>query len=218
MIKAFIALVFLAVNFYIYHFLATTEIHPARTSFDAFPRHVGSWTCPQRDRMEQKVIDNLGVTDYLICEYRSPDEPVPVGVYVGYHVSQVGTEDGGETRIHPPAHCLPGSGWNIIASDDVVLDLPGLPGGPQQVRRVTIAKGEQRQLVYYWYQERGHVIADDYKKLVSLFWDRATKSRTDGALVRFTLPVVRGDEKKAEAAFRNLATQLVPLLPAYVPN
>mgnify|MGYP003620593321 FL=1 len=164
------------------------------------------------------MIDNLGVTDYLICEFRSTEQPYPVGLYVGYHASQVGTEDGGETRIHPPAHCLPGAGWNIIRSEDVPLDLPGLPGAPAEVKRVVIAKGDARQLVYYWYQERGHVIADDWKKLVSLFWDRATESRTDGALVRFTLPIVRGDEKSADAAFTDLARQVVPKLPTYVPN
>jgi len=218
MIKALVAFLFLSTNFYIYNYFATTEIRPSRGHFTSFPLQVGSWTCPRHEVMEQKIIDNLGVTDYLICEFRSPTEPVPVGVYIGYHQSQVGTEDGGETRIHPPAHCLPGSGWNIIASDDVLLDIPGLPGGPQEVRRVMIAKGEARQLVYYWYQERGRVIADDSKKLAALFWDRARKSRTDGALVRFTLPVVRGDETAADAAFRNLATQIIPLLPAYVPN
>jgi hypothetical protein len=43
-------------------------------------------------------------------------------------------------------------------------------------------------------------------------------SRTDGALVRFTVPIGRGEEARAEEAFREVATALVPLLPAYVPN
>jgi EpsI family protein len=218
MLKALVAFVFLGLNFYIYNYFATAEIHPSRQHFESFPLKLGDWSCPRHDAMPKEIIDNLGVTDYWICEYRNPNEPLPVGVYLGYHASQVGTEDGGETRIHPPAHCLPGAGWNIIAADDVMLDIPGLPGGPQEVRRVIIAKGEARQLVYYWYQERGRVIADDSKKLVALFWDRARKSRTDGALIRFTLPVVRGDEAQADEAFRSLAAQIVPLLPAYVPN
>ena len=218
MIKILVALAFLGANFYIYNFLATREIHPPRATFASFPLQVGDWTCPKREVMESKVIENLGVTDYMICEFRSAGTPYPVGVYVGYHESQVGTEDGGETRIHPPAHCLPGAGWSIIRSEDVPLDIPGLPGAPAEVKRVVIAKGEARQLVYYWYQERGRVIADDWKKLVSLFWDRASLQRTDGALVRFTLPIVRGDEKSADEAFTNLAMQVVPRLPTYVPN
>ncbi|CAG0959963.1 hypothetical protein MYXO_00696 [Myxococcaceae bacterium] len=218
MMKLLVAAGFLGVNFYIYNFLATAEIHPPRASFASFPLDVGGWSCPRYEAMDPKVIENLGVTDYLICEFRSAENPLPIGVYVGYHQSQVGTEDGGETRIHPPAHCLPGSGWNIIRSEDVPLDLPGLPGAPAEVKRVVIAKGDARQLVYYWYQERGRVIADDWKKLVALFWDRATESRTDGALVRFTLPMVRGDEKAADQAFHEIASQIVPKLPSYVPN
>lgn len=218
MIKILVAMAFLGANFYIYNFLATAEIHPPRERFNAFPMQLGSWTCPKHEIMEQKIIDNLGVTDYMICEFKNADQPFPVGVYVGYHESQVGTEDGGETRIHPPAHCLPGAGWSIIKSEDVPLDLPGLPGAPAEVKRVVIAKGDARQLVYYWYQERGRVIADDWKKLVALFWDRANLNRTDGALVRFTLPIVRGDEQSADAAFTDLAKHVVPKLPNYVPN
>lgn len=218
MIKLLVAVFFLGLNFYIYHFLATSEMHPPRADLSTFPLQLGSWTCPQRQPMEQKIIDNLGVTDYLICEFRSPDQMVPAGLYLGYHESQVGTEDGGETRIHPPAHCLPGSGWNIIQSEDVKLDIPGLPGAPADVKRVVIAKGDARQVVYYWYQERGRVIADDWKKLIALFWDRARMQRTDGALVRFTFPMMRGQEDKADAAFQDLASHVVPLLPDYVPN
>ncbi|NJN85214.1 MAG: exosortase-associated EpsI family protein [Leptolyngbyaceae cyanobacterium SL_7_1] len=104
---------------------------------------LGSWTCPKREIMEQKVIDNLGVTDYLICEFRSSEGPTRPDSTSATDESQVGTEDGGETRIHPPAHCLPGSGWSIIQSEDVPLDIPGLPGAPAEVKRVVIAKGDK---------------------------------------------------------------------------
>ncbi len=59
------------------------------------------------------------------------------------------------------------------------------------MNRLVIAKGNQRQLTYYWYQSRGRVIAEDYMKMVHLFWDRATKSRTDGSLVRLTVEMYR---------------------------
>jgi EpsI family protein len=129
-------------------------------------------------------------------------------------------EQGGgsdENSIHPPAHCLPGSGWDIIALETVDVDLPGLPQ-PTRVRRLQIAKGNARQLVYYWYQSNGRVIAEDWKKIVYVGLDRALRGRTDGALVRFTMPIVAGDEAAAEAAFRELAPRVVAELPAYVPN
>ena len=218
MIKILVALAFLGANFYIYNFLATAEIHPPRERFNAFHMQLGDWTCPKHEIMEQKIIDNLGVTDYMICEFKNAEQPFPVGVYVGYHESQVGTEDGGETRIHPPAHCLPGAGWSIIKSEDVPLDLPGLPGAPAEVKRVVIAKGDARQLVYYWYQERGRVIADDWMKIVWLFWDRARLQRTDGSLVRFTIPMGRDDDEAAERSFRELAPLITSQLSEYSPS
>jgi EpsI family protein len=113
-------------------------------------------------------------------------------------------------------HCLPGSGWDIIASDVAPLELPD--PGTIHVNRLIIAKGETRALVYYWYQSRGRVIAEDWRKVLYQFWDRATRLRTDGSLVRFTVPIVRGDVDRADATVLDLASQIVPMLPSFVPN
>lgn len=219
MTKAIAAVGFLALNFYIYHFFATAEIHPPRASFEEFPLELGEWSCAQREPMEAKVERNLGVTDYLICTYTRHDPPGLVNLYVGYHASQVRKEGGGdkENSIHPPKHCLPGAGWDIISQDLVELDLPGLPERPARVNRLTIAKGEARQLVYYWYQSRGRVIAEDWKKIVLMSWDRARRQRTDGSLVRFTILLGHSPER-AEANFQEVASLVLPQLPRYVPE
>jgi EpsI family protein len=218
--KAAAGLLFLALNFYTYHYLATGESLPVRATFDRFPLALGEWTCAEQERMDEGTERALGVADYMICLYKRPSEPQTVSLYVGYHSSQVRKEGGGsnENMIHPPAHCLPGSGWDIIASRRVSLDLPGLPRAPVDVNRIIIAKGEQRQLVYYWYQERGRVIAADWRKIIDLFWDRATRQRTDGALVRYTTPIGRAGEEQAERALLSVAREVSSLLPSYVPN
>jgi EpsI family protein len=219
MIKLAVALGFLALQVYVYNYFATEEVHPPRKAFAQFPQTLGEWTCPRKDQMTDDVLANLGVTDYLICDYGHADRDQHIGVYVGYHQSQVRQEGGGAGggAIHPPKHCLPGSGWDIIASSRVPLDLPGMPEGAT-VNRLVIAKGEARQLVYYWYQERGRVIADDWKKILWLFWDRARLQRTDGSLVRFTVPMTRGGDAAAEAQFRELAPLVTRELPAYSPG
>jgi EpsI family protein len=215
-----LAFCFLALDFYVYHFFASAELLPARESFESFSLQRGDWVCDGLERMAPATERILGVTDYLICEFRRGDGGAPVQVYVGYHESQVRRQGGGgrETVIHPPRHCLPGSGWDIVEHELVAIDFPGLPQRPAEVNRLVIAKGEERRLVYYWYQSRGRVIADDWKKIVLMSWDRARMQRTDGALVRFTLPMLRGREEQAEARFRDLAPQLLAGLPAYVPD
>jgi EpsI family protein len=220
MMKVLIAAAFLALNFYTYYELASQEVAPPRKSFASFPLELGDWSCAGPQEMEPKVLQNLGVTDYLICTFTRRAPTGLVGVYVGYHESQVRKEGGGsgENSIHPPRHCLPGSGWNIMDAEVVDLELPGLFDGGANVNRLIIAKGNERQLVYYWYQSRGRVIADDWRKIVALFFDRATRQRTDGSLVRFTIPILRGQVEPAEAAFRDLASGILPQLDAYVPN
>ena len=135
-------------------------------------------------------------------------------VYIGYHASQTRDLKGKENIIHPPEHCLPGSGWDIIKSDVVPLEY-GLRG---EAKRVVIAKGNSRALVYFWYQSRGRMIARNHEKVLYMFMDRALNRRTDGSLVRFTIPVLHGDEEAAEEVFDSLASAVSSLIPQYVPN
>jgi EpsI family protein len=220
MIKLCVALAFLGFNFYTYHYLATDPVFPDRERFEDFPDQLGNWSCPEREKMGDAILTNLGVSDYLLCNFENPDFSGIVGVYVGYHVSQIREEGGGPggNPIHPPAHCLPGSGWDIIDNRLVELDLPGLPQAPATVRRLVIARGDHRQLVYYWYQGRGRVVSQDWQKILYVGFDRAVRSRTDGSLVRFTVPILHKDEATAEASFYELAPSILALLPAYVPE
>jgi hypothetical protein len=51
-----------------------------------------------------------------------------------------------------------------------------------------------------------------------MFYDRATRGRTDGSLVRFTIPVYYGDLETAEETFRELSSEVTALLSRYVPD
>jgi EpsI family protein len=155
-----------------------------------------------------------------VCNYVRDGQGSTVGVYIGYHATQVREEGGGsaENSIHPPAHCLPGSGWDIIDSRTVPIGLEGLPDSDAKAKRLIIAKGKDRQLVYYWYQMQGQTIPEDWQKILYVGYDRATRGRTDGALVRFTIPFGRDGDEAVEAEFRDLAEKLLPMLPRFVPN
>lgn len=218
MTKLIAALGFLALNFYIYNFFASEAVFPERESFSSFPLEIEEgWSCPELAGISDEVRDELGVTDFLLCDFRNAERREFVNVYVGYHASQVREGGSNENSIHPPAHCLPGSGWDIIRNDTVELGpLSPVPGAT--AKRLVIAKGKQRQIVYYWYQSRGRVISEDWKKIVYVGLDRATRKRTDGSLVRFTVPFRLGEDERAEAAFLSIAPHVLSRLPAYVPN
>ena len=220
MIRIAIAIAFILVNFYIYYLLGTDEFIPERESFSHFPLEIEDWNCGGRETMDPAVLENLGATDYLVCNYRGSDPLSLANVYVGYHETQVRREGGGagENSIHPPEHCLPGSGWNVIDSQVVPIEFEGLPNGSGEAKRFVIAKGGSRQLVYFWYQSRGRAIARNHEVILYRFLDRALRQRTDGSLVRITVPIVNDDEAGAETRLLQFSESFVPQLDTYIPN
>ena len=93
-----------------------------------------------------------------------------------------------DRRIRQPYH-LPAGGWQIKSLTQ--RSLPEIRAGRDALRvnRALIELGNQRQLVYYWFQQRGRVITNEYQVKWYLFWDALTRNRTDGALVRLIVPV-----------------------------
>jgi EpsI family protein len=177
------------------------EITPARAEFVDFPAQIGAWT-GSRDTLEPVYLDALRLDDYLLMNYSGADS-LPINLYVAYYRSQ---RDG--LSVHSPRRCLPGGGWEIRKFER--RSLVGADGRSSwPVNRVLIEKGGQRQLVYYWFRERGRRLTDEYFVRWYLFWDALTLNRTDGALVRLVVPIPKdGSEAAADMAlarFANLA-------------
>jgi len=181
------------------------EIIPTRKSFPEFPDQLGDWSGIQKN-LETDVLDVLQVSDYIISDYSKPDS-MPVNFYVAYYESQ---RKG--VSPHSPRVCIPGGGWQI--SDIRRIETSGLP-----VNRIVIKKGKSTQLVYYWFQQRGRLIANEYFMKWYLFKDALLLNRTDGALVRITTQVNSSETlKDADNRLANFAQLLPPVLPEYIPD
>ena len=131
-----------------------------------------------------------GASDYLLRAYVNSAGEEQFGLYVGYYASQ----SQGKT-IHSPKNCLPGGGWEPVshAIVDVATDERPVP-----VNRYVIARDGAQAIVYYWYQGRNRVAADEYGVKWDLLRDAALRSRSEEALVRLVLPI--SDAQSAEAA------------------
>ena len=62
--KLLVALAFLALNFYVYHFLARVAEIPAREAFESFPMSLGDWRCDQHHRWIGVGYEEHCCTDY----------------------------------------------------------------------------------------------------------------------------------------------------------
>jgi exosortase D (VPLPA-CTERM-specific) len=194
-------------------FLTEREEHlPDVPSYAGFPKEVEQWQ-GRLGKMEQKFIDTLKFDDYVIADYLHPDQAA-VNLYVAYYGSQ---RKG--ASIHSPRSCIPGGGWEIQSHSTKTVEGVQIGGKPLQVNRLLIQLGDTRQLVYYWFQQRGRVMTNEYLVKWYLFWDALTRNRTDGALVRLTT-VAPGNMDIAEAdrALEEFARDIGPQLEKYIPD
>jgi EpsI family protein len=92
-------------------------------------------------------------------------------------------------------------------------------GKPFLVNRVVIRKGEYTQLVYYWFQQRGRNLTNEYLVKWYLFWDALTRNRTDGALVRLTTFITPNESlTQVEGRLHEFAQLVLSPLGEYVPE
>jgi len=167
----------------------------------------------RNDYLEPEIIETLKFDDYVLANF-SDDGRRQVNFYVAYY----GSQRKGESA-HSPRSCIPGDGWRIASLDQRGIGGVRVGGAPLRVNRVEIHKGEYKQLVYYWFQQRGRVITNEYLVKWFLFWDALTKNRTDGALVRLTTLVQPGEDvSKADARLRDFAVAVTGRLEGYVPG
>jgi exosortase D (VPLPA-CTERM-specific) len=190
------------------------EISPQRTRFASFPLHLDDWKGVEVG-MAQQFIDALKFDDYIIGNYAKNGDRLPVNFYVAYYASQ---RKG--VSAHSPKSCMPGDGWRISDFDQRLIPTAVTAAGvPLQVNRTVISKGNQKQLVYYWFQQRGRIITNEYLVKWYLFWDALTRQRTDGALVRLVIALPEGMEvAEGDDKLEDFLKVAFPKLEKYVPS
>jgi len=187
------------------------DVPPLRP-FNQWPLQLPPWE-GERDSMEQQFIDELDLDDYTIIDYRNPEGKM-VNFYAAYYASQTKGES-----IHSPATCLPGSGWAF--KDAATVSVPtGFDRTPTiTAQKAVIQKLDARQLVYYWFQQRGRQVTSTYQLKWYAFWDALTKRRTDGALVRMITPIYDSETvAQAEQRLTGFLKDVAPTLTQFIPG
>ncbi|HKV26641.1 MAG TPA: EpsI family protein [Candidatus Acidoferrales bacterium] len=192
------------------HAMSHGEAVVAHQPLHDLPYTMGPWTGHEQP-LEQRIVEAVSVTDYTNRLYMTQTNSA-VQLYVGYYSSQ----RTGDT-IHSPKNCLPGAGWDPIRSDYTTIRLND--GRQIVVNEYVIAQGLDKQLVFYWYQGRGRVVANEYWGKFWMISDAITRNRTDGALVRLITPITRADDfSEAHARLVKFAQGMFPYLNEVIPN
>jgi EpsI family protein len=190
------------------------DMIPDRESFNTFPLTINEWRGRDEAIDDPGILKSLAVDDYLLAEYQNTDDGGRVAIWVAYYAEQRKGRS-----VHSPRACLPGGGWKLESFDEHVLSAVGPNGEDYVVNRSVIAKGNLRQLVYYWFVERGRIQTNEYKVKWSIFWDALTRNRTEGALVRVTTFVPdKGLLDEADQRLEKFVRAVDPKLAYYLPQ
>jgi EpsI family protein len=171
---------------------------------------LGAWVATPK-RIDEVSLRMLKLSDYLLLDLQrtergSASTPATLELYVAWNDSQRQS-----LTTHSPRSCLPGGGWNIVDMRPFVVPNIGT------VRRMLIVKGDERRIVYYWFHERGAVITNEFLVKWRIFVDSLVRNRTDGALIRITVPLERSDREAAiDAGVRVFLRELQPRLKPYL--
>lgn len=170
-------------------FLGVVSSKPAAATLKKplldFPLVIGAWT-GMSFPMEVGISDFLELSDYLIADYRAGNQAV--NLYIAYYDT---LSEG--AFPHSPKLCIPGGGWEI-------LDISNIDIGTDEVRRVVINRGKNKQIVYYWYQQESEFVADEYRLKWRTFLRVFKHGRSDTSLVRLTSQVYPGEDEAAADA------------------
>jgi exosortase D (VPLPA-CTERM-specific) len=186
-------------------------IPPLRQSFLDFPMQLAGRN-GEPMAMERQYVEALRFDDYLLADFQGPGGPI--NVYAAYYRSQRSGQ-----AAHSPKTCIPGGGWEIVSHDEVAVPTDQRAGEELRANRVVIQKGDQKQVVLYWFKQRNRLVTDEFLVKAFLLWDAVTMRRSDGALIRLVTAVRPGEqEAAADERVLQMAAAVHPLMSDYVPD
>ena len=185
------------------------EAHVERKNLKDFPQNIGAWQKTGNDQiLDDETLKVLRASDYLLRDFRKSDGQA-ANLYVGYYASQ----RTGAT-YHSPLNCLPGSGWTLSEPGKATIALPD--GSSFVANKYVIQNGDYKSMMIYWYQGRGRNVASEYWGKVYTMFDSVRLRRSNGAMVRVTVPI-GNSEAEAEKTAIEFASAASGVLPQFVP-
>ncbi len=207
-----IVLLLICGSFFILHNSRNVHNTPIKKSLNHFPQTLGEWTFVSSSESSRDVLEMLGVDDDIQYIYKNPQGQL-INLYIGYY-GAVGVSG----AYHSPKNCLPGGGWGINTIEELPLST-GIEGDTSSViSEMIIRNGSRFQVVLYWYQNRGRIIASEYWEKIYLVLDALTMKRRDGTFVRIMLPADNDNIAQASETAGQFAETVMKNLEAFLPG
>jgi EpsI family protein len=173
---------------------------------------VQGWSMEREQSVDSGTQVVLKADDLLSRVYANGSRGESADLFIAYFRSQ----RTGQTA-HSPKNCLPGNGYEPLATGYLTVRVPGRDG-PVRINRDVVARGDDKRIVLYWYQSGRRVIASEYEAKLWLTLDSIRYRRSDTALVRVVVPVGPAGDDAATRSGVDFIRGLFPLLGPLIPS
>lgn len=183
------------------------EVIPQRESFASYPLQINGWV-GRTYEFKNGENEILKLKDYFLANFNKAN--TNIDVYLGYTDSQRAG-----FVPHSPKACIPGGGWEITDTHLKTITVDSKT--TFQATRMLISKGDSKQIIYYWFHQRGRDLSNEFPMKFALLYDAIKMNRTDGAIVRFTTAVYHS-EQEADTALTAFIRINYHLFPRFIPS
>lgn len=181
-----------------------------KTNLENLPMEIAGFKATE-DFFADSVYKELNTDRHVYRHYKN-EGGRQVDLYIGYY----GTAKGGRTP-HEPYICLPGAGWGILDSGQMILKTNNYPNGIS-VNYILARKGETYESVLHWYQSAGNkVLSTGIQQNIQRFIGRVFYNRNDGAFIRVSVFGKEEHLNEANLLTKLFAGKILDLLPNYWP-
>lgn len=188
----------------IYYTISAKEFIPDIGPWSRFPSVVNDWNAVADAPLDQDALAELKPDDYLNRDYMSGKGRV-LNLFVGYFNSRRNGR-----APHSPEWCLPGAGWKTVSTRVVSIDRGS--GKSLPANEYIVEKGDERQVVVYWYHQGERVLSSEVLAQFYAMPDMLLHGRTDTSLVRVIAPVAGNQIEGARDLAFDFARDVFPLI------
>lgn len=210
--KVTLVLLLFALTWFALQSSSEVVIVPIYKSLNKIPQKIGNFHLSNSSQSSSEVLELLGVDDYIQYNYVDRERN-RINLYAGFY-GAVGVTG----SYHSPKNCLPGGGWGIESVEIINLKTPLASGKHATVSEMIIRNGSDYQVVLYWYQNRGRIIASEYWEKVYLVIDAIFQGRRDGTFVRIMTVAREGEVTEAKKRSRDFAEKVMDILTEHLPG
>lgn len=175
-----------------------------------FPEQVGEWKHVGDITMDRRVVDVLGADGLIFREYQNPLGE-SVFLCIMYHAND-------RYGAHSPEICYTSQGWDIQLEGTGRTKRVALPDSHLKANEFTVEKGDQRQIVLYWFFGSGkrQTPSRSLQMLANAGY-RLTHSLSVSGFVRVSSPIASTTGTDSMKRTTEFADEVALTIPSLLP-